>query len=236
MDLWFGDSWVIGEELGRDTDNFDLNTFPNAKLGRDNPLKAFPTLISQFRKQKFINYAKVASSIDFALFQLTLFCKNRRDLIEDTSNPLTAFLCTTAQIRGYGFDHILDKHMHYYNARRKSDTPIYDSVVAINSFYNLCKLNNIKCIVIPIFCDLTIPNSIERIVLFDDAIVTKTSLVELTFGEKFIDDRLYEQNLSENEIYLHLSSKDWISPNVMHPNIIGHKKLAYKFIELLENR
>ena len=232
MDLWFGDSWPIGNELGPMDAKYDAEIFPNA-CGGDNPLKAFSTLVSTHRKQQFINFAKNAASIDFALYQLTLFCNSRKDLLNQPNTPLTAFLCTTAQIRGYGFDHILDKHVHYFNERRKSITPIYDSIVAINAFYTLCKMHNIKCIIIPIFCDIMIPTNLEQIVLFGDALLTKTSLVELAFNEKFIDDKLYEQNVPENTIYEILASKDWITPNRMHPNIIGHRKLAYKLIELL---
>lgn len=238
MDLWFGDSWPIGEELGQDTDIIDQTVFPNAVvgLGRDNPLKAFSTLVSKHRNKKFINFSMSASSIDFALLQLILFCKNRKDVLEDITEQHTAFLCTTAQIRGYGYDHILNKNIHYFNDHRKSITPIYDSIVAINSFYTLCNMYKIRCIIIPIFCDLIIPDTLERIVLFDDSILTRTSLVELTFGQKFIDDRLYDQSVSENEIYKHLASKEWISQyRGLHPNVIGHRKLAYKLIELLEN-
>jgi|688.fasta_scaffold423527_2 hypothetical protein len=236
MDLWFGDSWPIGNELGPIDAEYDAEFFPNAR-GGDAPLKAFSTLVSLHRKQKFINFAKNAASLDFALHQLTVFCNSRKDLLTNTDEPLTAFLCTTAQIRGYGFDHLLNKHYHYFNNARKSSTPIYDSLIAINSFYSLCKLHNIKCIIIPIFCDLLIPESLDHIVLFKDSVLIDKSLVEYTFNEKLIDDKLYEIfGAAEMDIYSHLASKEWISPNQMHPNIIGHRKLAYKLIELLENR
>jgi hypothetical protein len=235
MDLWFGDSWPVGNELGPMDAKYDIEIFPNAR-GGDNPLKAFSTLVSNHRKHQFINFAKNAASIDFALYQLTLFCNSRKDLLNQPNKPLTAFLCTTAQIRGYGFDHLLNKNHHYFNNERKSSTPIYDSLIAINAFYSLCKLHNIRCIIIPIFCEILIPKNLEQLVLFKDAILIDKPLVEHTFGEKLIDDSLYElADSAEMDIYSHLASKEWISPNRMHPNLIGHRKLAYKLIELLEN-
>lgn len=237
MDLWFGDSWPIGEELGQSTDSFDKNIFPNVKVGADNPLKAFSTLVSKYRGVSFINFARSASSIDFSLYQLMKFCAENKSLIENYNKQFTAFLCITAQIRGFGIDHVTGKHQHYFNNYRKSvdETAIYDSIVALNSFYSICKLYNFHCHFIPVFCDLIIPTELEHMVMFDSAIISKTSLVELTFGEKFIDDSLYIKGVSENDMYKHLTLKDWISPNRMHPNIIGHKRIAYKLIELLDN-
>jgi len=91
-------------------------------------------------------------------------------------------------------------------------------------------------VIIPIFCDLIIPEEFNHIVLFNSAILAKTSLVELAFNEKLVDDSLYNQGIPERKIYEHLKNKDWIKPNIMHPNIMGHRKLAYKLIELLQNR
>lgn len=239
MDLWFGDSWPVGNELNRFTDKnvkCDTDIFINA--GRDdNPLKSFSTLVSKHRNQKFLNFARNAGSLDFALNQLMIFCNLRKDILDKHKNNITAFLCTTAQTRGYGYDHILKKHIHYHTDVVKSITPIYDSLVAINSFYSICKIFNINCIIIPVFCDIVIPNTLERMVIFKDAVLTDKSLVEHTFNEKLIDETLYEMpNVSENDIQSHLRNKDWIKPNFLHPNIQGHRKLAYKLIELLERK
>lgn len=236
MDLWFGDSWPIGNELGHSDATHDVKIFPNA-ASDDAPLKAFSTLVSRHRKQQFINFSKNGGSIEYALYQLTLFCNSHTDLLTNCrEEPLTAFLCTTAQTRGYGFDHLLNRHHHYVNNRRKSLTPIYDSLMSINSFYLLCKLYDIKCIIVPIFCEINIPDSLENIVLFKDSVLTNKSLVEHTFNEKLIDNKLYEiPDITVRAIYKHLADKDWISPNTMHPNVGGHRQLAYKLIELLEN-
>lgn len=236
MDLWFGDSWPIGGELGTIDAVHDPSIFPNAEPG-NNPLKAFPTLVSNHRSTSFINFARAASSIDFCLYQLIKFCTENQSLIEQSNEQVTVVLCITAQIRGFGIDHITGKHLHYFDNQRKSvdETAIYDSIVALNSFYSICKLYNFQCHFIPIFCNLMIPSELEHMVMFDSAVISRTSLVELTFGEKLIDDSLYIKNVSENEIYKHIRMKDWIFPNRMHPNIIGHRRLAYKLIELLDN-
>ena len=237
MDLWFGDSWVIGQELGLDISNIDKSVFPNVEPG-DNPLHAFPTLISKHRKAEFINFAKSAASIEYALFQLVKFCTANHENLINSAGSHTAFLCLTAQIRGFGINYLTGKHLHYFNNYRKSkdDTEVYDSIMTVNSFYSICKLYNIDCVIIPVFCDFLIPEEFRHLTLFDSALLTDVSLVEETFGEKFIDIKIHETSMSENDFYLLLSSKDWISPNIMHPNIIGHRKLAYKLIELLENR
>jgi hypothetical protein len=246
MDLWFGDSWTIGEEIQPATEPYDRSVFPNINDTFENPFKAFSTYVSTQRSNEYINFAKSASSIDFALYNLLKIFANEtsedfqkiKEKIQEDAGPHTAFLCLTAQVRGFGIAYPLIKHRHYHTSIRKSvhNTEIYDSLVAINCFYSVCKNSNINCIIIPIFTDLVIPKEFEHIVLFESAILSKTSLVELTFGEKLIDDSLYNNpELSEAEIYKHLQQKEWISPNRMHPNIIGHRKLAYKLIELLEN-
>lgn len=235
MDLWFGDSWPIGCELGKPGDKIPKVIFPHARVGKDNPFKAFSTIVSTTRDQQFLNFAKSGGSIEYALYQLVKFCKKRNSIIKSSTEQLTAFLCLTAQIRSFGYEYISGKELHYVNdyQNRKSITPIYDSLMALNSFYAICKMHNIKCVMIPIFCDLIIPDNLEHIVLFDKSLITKTSLVELTFGSKLIDDELYKQEIHEIDIYSHLESLDWISPNKMHPNENGHLKLANKFIELL---
>jgi hypothetical protein len=237
MDLWFGDSWPIGCELGKLDDTFPRVLFPYARVGRDNPLKAFSTIVSENRNQQFVNFAKSGASIEYALYQLVKFCKKRNSFLKTSSEQLTAFLCLTAQIRGFGFEYVTGRDIHYVNEyqNRKSITPVYDSLIALNSFYAICKMHNINCVMIPIFCDLLIPDNLQNIVLFDDSLLTNTSLVELTFGNKLIDDALYDQEMHEADIYAHLASLDWISPNKMHPNEQGHIKLANKLSELLDS-
>jgi hypothetical protein len=232
MDLWFGDSWPIGSELGAITDTFDKNIFPNVEIGRDNPLKAFPHYISTYRNQSYINFSRGASSIDYALHQLIKFCTTAYS----TSEQYTAFLCATAQNRGFGISSALSKDIHYGNNENKTqhDLFIYDSIISLNCFYSVCTIHNITCYIIPIFCDLILPPNLQNLVLFKDSILTNSSLVEETFNTKFIEDS-----------YTHIEDKyhgsgicaqyDWIRPNLIHPNVQGHKKLAYKLIELLEN-
>lgn len=247
MDLWFGDSWTIGEELKNAPDPYDRSVFPNVSDKIENPFKAFSTYASTQRNKEYINFAKSASSIDFALYNLLKISADNtaedfqtiKEKIKGDAGPHTAFLCLTAQVRGFGIDYPIIKHRHYHTSIRKSvhSTEIYDSLVAINCFYSVCKNSNIDCVIIPIFTDLVIPKEFEHIVLFESAVLSKTSLVELTFGEKLIDDNLYNnKELTETEIYEHLQQKDWIQPNKCHPNMIGHKKLAYKLVELLQNR
>jgi len=230
MDLWFGDSWPIGFELGEKTNSFDKTIFPNVTIGEDNPLKAFPHYVSSHRNKKYINFARRAASIEFSLNQLIKFCNTSYD----PNIKYTAFLCTTAQIRGFGKSFTLNRDFHYSenNLKTPHDIFVYDSIICINSFYAICDMFKIDCVVIPIFCNLLIPSVFDDLILFKNSLLTKTTLVEETFNIKFIEDtygKMESYSKAPNELY------DWIKPNDLHPNIIGHRKLAYKLIELLEN-
>lgn len=224
MDLWFGDSWPIGSELGTPSNKFDKTIFPNAVVSIDNPLKAFPHFVSLYRKQPYINFACGGSSIDFSLNQLIKFCSTTYD----TNVKYTAFLCTTSQLRGYGESHLLDKIFHYRNKQSKTehDIYIYDSIISITAFYSICKMHQIECYIIPVFCNLLIPKKMDSLALFKESLLCDTSLVEKTFNVNYLD--AVEKGLAR--------AYSWIKPNqCMHPNFAGHRKLAYKVIELLES-
>lgn len=235
MDLWFGDSWTIGAELGDAGDIFDKTVFPDVKVGRDNPLKAFPHHVSAYRKTPYINFARGASSIEYCLDRLINFCTTRYD----PRLEYTAFLCATAQNRGFGISDVLNRELHYFDHGNKTeyDICIYDSIVALSSFYSVCKIYNIQCHIVPIFCDLILPDQFSNLVLFSDALLTNTCLVEETFKIEFVEDAFNSlPNTGTDGKYEICTYLDWIHPNTIHPNIVGHRKLAYKLIELLENR
>jgi hypothetical protein len=285
MDLWFGDSWAIGAELGinelknrpgfislkqraayilnkqdglaridndcsamvrsnvNSTSNvFDRHIFPNVIVGLDNPLMAFPAFVSAHRNQQYINFAKNGSSVQFALHQLVTFCSSNADKLTKTTTKYTAFLCLTALVRSFGINSITNNHHHWHNNNIKSDnnTVVYDSLMAINCFYATCKMYNIDCVIIPIWCDLTIPDNttFNELILFNNSILSHTSLVELTFSDKFfvLDFSSTNIEVAAKNFSIDIKSKEWITPNTSHPNELGHKKLAHKLIELLENR
>jgi hypothetical protein len=236
MYLWFGDSWPIGSELGSPNDNFDSQTFPNVLIGRDNPTKAFPHLVSKYKNTPYINFAKGGSSIDYALYSLLNFCKNKID----KNVKYTAFLCLTAQTRGFGILYSQNKFIDYNYSDDRNDLKtdldmcIYESVIALNCFYLLCNKFNIDCKFIPIFCDLIIPEHMEHIFIADEAVITVKSLVELTFGTPFLENN-FSTISPDSDTLTGIGSLEWVRPNLSHPNMMGHRKLAYKIIELIEN-
>jgi hypothetical protein len=267
MDLWFGDSWAIGSELGinefkgcselislkrrqriysfkkhrSDTSNvFDRHIFPNAVDGIDNPLKAFPAFVSAHRNQRYINFAMAGGSVQFALHQLVTFCSSNADKLTKNTTKYTAFLCLTVLVRSFGIHSMTTKHHHRFNnIKLDNNTVVYDSLMAINCFYATCKMYNIDCVIIPIFCDLTIPDNtaFNELILFNNSILSHTSLAELTFGDKlFALDVSTNIEVAVENFSIDIKSKEWITPNTSHPNELGHKKLAHKLIELLENR
>lgn len=238
MDLWFGDSWVIGSELinEKPAPRLNIARYPNAKVNRDRPDSAFPHYVSAYRNRKYINFAKGASSIEYALSQLIKFCTSSYN----PEKQYTAFLCVTTQNRGYGFSFTTGKEHHYCNGLFKSeqDLCIYDSIVALNSFYAVCKMHNIECFIVPVFCDVLIPT---KHVLFLDSLITLTNLVKETYNIDFIETAMYNPYIEENATEPdHPCSKvaqlNWIKPNYNHPNIQGHKDLAKTLIKLLSEK
>lgn len=221
VDLWFGDSWPIGTELGSPTDSLDASIYPNAKLGIDNPMLAFSQHVSDHRQHKVINFARGGSSLDFALYSLLSFCKSRFD----SNINYTAFLCLSEQARGFGISTTLNKHFHFGRGSPKSkfDLYIHDSLIVLNSFYLICKNYNIDLKIIPVFSNFEFPELFNNINFIEEHNwVCKESITYLTFGEHMRD--------ANGEIDF---NKDWIKPNEMHANAYGHKMIANKIISLL---
>lgn len=221
VDLWFGDSWPIGTELGSPNDSIDKSIYPNAKLGVDNPMLAFPQHVSNHRQHPVINFARGGSSLDFALYSLMSFCKNTYD----SGKTYTAFLCLSEQARGFGISGVLNKHFHFGRGSPKSkfDLYIYDSMIALNSFYLICNKYNIDLKIIPIFSNFDFPAILSNIQFIEEHNwVCHESITYLTFGEHMRDA---DGNMDFD--------KYWIRPNEMHANAVGHKIIADKIISLL---
>lgn len=221
VDLWFGDSWPIGTELGSSTDSIDLSIYPNAKLGIDNPMLAFSQHVSDHRQNKLINFARGGSSLDFALYSLLSFCKSKFD----PKINYTAFLCLSEQARGYGISNLLKKHFHFSrgNPKSKFDLYVHDSMVALNSFCLICKNFGIDLKIIPVFSNFEFPEQFDNINFIEDHNwVCKESITYLTFNEHMCNDK--------GEVDF---NKHWIVPNEMHANAYGHKMIANKIISLL---
>lgn len=222
IDLWFGDSWPIGNELGTSLDTtLDSSIYPNAKLGVDNPMLAFPQHVSDQRQNKLINFARSSSSLDFALYCLMSFCKSS---LKSNIN-YTAFLCLSEQGRGFGRSNLLNKHFHFGQGSPKSkfDLYLHDSLIALNSFYLICKNFNIQLKILPVFSNFEFPQQFDDINFIEEHNwICKESITYLTFGEHMRD--------SNGELDF---DKYWIKPNKMHANAVGHKMIANKIISLL---
>lgn len=221
VDLWFGDSWPIGTELGtlESLKSIDKNIYPYARLG-DDPTLAFSHHVSEFRQHEILNLARGGSSLDFALYNLMSFCRNKH-------NPninYTAFLCLSEQGRAFGMSGLLNKHFHFTAGRKsKFDLYMYDSIIALNSFYLICKNYNIELKILPVFSNFTFPISLNHINFIEESNwICKESITYLTFGEHMRN--------ADGEVDF---DKDWIKPNKQHANAAGHKLIADKIINLL---
>jgi hypothetical protein len=254
VDLWFGDSWPSGSELYKTHGETTETSLEGKYFWQDyavylsRPDLAFPHWVSTHRNNCYINFSGSGRSLDFALYQLTKFCKE--NLNPDTK--YTVFLCTTAQSRKFAID-IAGQHHHrqlirFHHPNTKAIDQdfafsIYNSTVCLNNFYLLCYRYNIDLKIIPVWDFFESHSEID--IVPDNAWLSKIPLTKLAFGEDFDlnncekpGDDIYNANgighaLGRKAVAHHLRNHPYIKPMVMHPNIDGHKKLAETIINLL---
>lgn len=244
IDLWFGDSWVIGSELWNTTPKRETpkKIFPWRGLG-DNPYHAFSTLTSFARQRTFYNFAKTGGSSHFALYNLISFLKNNYK----DSNKYTAFLCLTGETRNFSIN--LNDEMLHYNINFTDEhrdegilneykfdpgLSVYENTLTLNYFNTLCQQHDIELIIVPLWTTNFIYDRVNTIPE-NNWLLTENTLVELSFGKKFTDIlcRL------DNRKILYLDDKiynKYFTPSIDHPNTEGHKMLANTLLEKLDAR
>jgi len=234
VDIWLGDSWVVGSEL------YDLVSNPKALPRsrypyynpevnyRDYPLLSYPHIVSTKRKNLYYNLGKASSGIDFSVISLLKFIKSY--YYQPYLNSYTVFMSLTCQSR-YTIDRYDGTfgHMNNEYERHGTDTGIQRSVMALNQVYLLSKHCGFTLYVIPIFEEY-IEYPVERhsynIVPEKDVWLTKTPLVTSLFGLE-----------SFSKIFREFTEEDrYIYPCKSHPNIEGHKVIADYILSLLEKR
>jgi hypothetical protein len=228
--FWFGDSWVVGDELD---------------LGKD---ATFAKLTSDYFNAECVNLGECGSSVDAVLWQ---FYKIK----EQVSPGDIMFFCLTANHRVSLFDqdkslkHIIpgvmyEKHNpHVYKDHwfKYFDTPAqrifnYDKV--INLLFLQCQHLNIHCYFANIFTAET--NSIIDIVPKEHWLIAKNSclaqciLPVISQNGLLLDDcpELTTEEWKKQEPLV----KKYIRPNWHHPNALGHKKISELIIESLINK
>lgn len=250
IDLWFGDSWVIGSELAVHYGKSDFSSkfFPTMKHKLDdNPYEcearpdlSFAGLVSKKRKSIYFNFAIEGGSYNFAYYQLMQFCKKYKSRLSD----VTVFLGTTGQTRDFALDLLNIEHhfiphvfkdIHSRFEDKKSDIKfsIYDSTVVLNAFYQACYYYNLKLVIIPIWCIFEEKTQIYAVP--DDAwlIPRNRTIVEETIFQDYPMSNIEPESENHNSLLSSHRQNKYIYPCLVHPNKEGHEKIASRIIELL---
>jgi len=230
---WFGDSWVYGDELEKQTNGESFKNFTFAKL------------VSDHYEQSCINLSVCGGSNDLMLYE---FYKIYNRLTADD----TVFFLLTADYRTSFFDELTLKNVlpHYYSKHnahphcdiwykffdsKKQSAFQYDRV--INLIYLWCKQIGVDCRFANLFApqNTNIFNVVppENWLLPQDQCLAKF-ILPVTKDQQLILDDCSE--ITELEWAQQKPAVDqYIRPNYCHPNIDGHEKIANGIINILNN-
>jgi hypothetical protein len=238
VDLWFGDSWVVGAELGDHYGEKILSKkfFPCHHRYCRGDL-AFPALVSNHRKTVHFNLGLEGGSYNFAYHQLIKFCKKNPNNLKGA----TVFLCTTGQTRDFALD-LMNREHHFlphvaeimHKPEHKSDIQyaIYDSTVILNAFYHACCFYGLKLFVIPVWC--IFEENAEVYAIPDEVWLKPRNQIifnEIAYPYPIVS---MEPNSGDtSEILYKMENNNLIRPCSYHPNKQGHEKIAAKIIDLL---
>lgn len=229
MFLWFGDSWIIGSELGDpDVKITPTPAYPNVGLG-DQPMLAYPRLVSDHYNENHINFAKAGGSIHFAAFEMN------RLILEDykVTEPTTAFLNHTGELRRFGIatnkstwhegagrPNIADQTEDEKTLANREPFCLYDYVMALNHFYLAAHKLGINVVIYNCWCLSELWD--EYCVIPDECFYSEEYETLSQYMAGTDGSLTHEESM---EIYF-----DW----KQHPNEIGHKLLAKKMISMLD--
>lgn len=246
IDVWFGDSWVIGTGLYDEIFQQDKSMtpelhyqrlkqtkqFPNLTRDWSHPEYSFASLTSKRRGVDFINYAFPGGSMEFQLYNMAKFFKE----VYQPDIEYTFFFCVSGTTRAFFIDDIEYKHYHVHPNGQLSkesnhnfltdkwNTPFffeYNNTRVLNQVMFLCKNYNIKLHLIQTWEQFTPSKHVD---VFD--LSTRYLLPGTLFKETF-GVEAYEIWYTDNEI-----KNKYI--NDYHVNLLGHKKLHEKLMELLD--
>jgi hypothetical protein len=243
IDLWFGDSWVIGSELGEYYGKKTLSKkfFPAHHENCRADL-SFAKLVSDHRDSVYFNFAIDGGSYNHAYYQLVKFCKKHKNLTN-----ATAFLCTTGQTRDFALDFFDEQHHFIPHVFRSPDTrfdlhksdlkfSLYDSTVILNSFYHACHYYGIRLIIIPIWCIFEENRHVYSIPDENWLIPRDQNITSMTIFKNYPISNMEPQSGEPDALLANHKQNQYIYPCQLHPNTEGHKKIASKIIELLQQK
>jgi hypothetical protein len=236
IDLWFGDSYMVGAELSYSHGPYTLNADNHlfVRPERDRPDLAYPHLVSTQRNVPYINLGKGGSSIEFQVMKLTQFCKNTHNF--NTTN-YTAFFSLPPQDRGFKITN-QGKEIHekstdrkWWHMNKELDVTVYNATKLINYLYLLCKEYNITPWFFSQVSLVELNNEID-IVPEENWLVSKnTCLINESFGLTECISSWEDRDNQNNPSFF-----VYIRPCENHPNILGHRVIAETILKKLPNK
>lgn len=225
VDLWFGDSYVLGSELATHLGPYSLNDKKHMPLlsfvrKQDRPDLAFPDIVSNHRNITYINYGIGASSIETQLNLLTTFCKHT--IIDDIK--YTAFFCLPLQERRFTIKNNREIKQictrKFWQNNSDLEHNFYDTTIVLNSIYNICLRYNITPYFIPTYSSVMLLEEFNQVPDSAWLIHRDTCLTQVSWNFKDII------NWRSIEFKSNLIYRMYVSPCRNHPNTYGHQALA----------
>lgn len=222
IDVWVGDDWTIGSELGIFWPCFANTTseqFPYLRPNDDIASKSYAGLVSKARGTKYYNLSKANGGIHLNLYSLSTF--------DPGEEQVTVFLSNTYETRRFALDimgepricagaeHAIPVDNPMENDAMLHDRnmyAIYDYTIALNHIYLLCLRRG---------WDLKIINTWYVPRLHDDVLIVP-------------DDRFLNK---DRAIFLWGDSivTKYFRPCADRPNLKGHELIAKHILHLLGN-
>ena len=232
--FWFGDSWVVGDELVSPTNqNFD---------------KTFAYLTSKYFEAECVNFGQPGSSLDDVVYEFFR-------AVPKISGDDTVFFCLTAnhRVSFFGIDGNIKRVMpnviyekqkpHPYGLQwyKFFDTPAqrtFHQDRNINLLHYFCKDRNIK----HFFCNLFTVETSTMIDMVPEQywLVPKSRCLANAILPTIDSENLYlddHPNLTDAQWAAQKSAVDfYIRPNWAHPNKHGHACIAELLIDKLKSK
>jgi hypothetical protein len=232
--FWFGDSWVVGDELV---------TASNHKFD-----KTFAYLTSKHFNAECQNLGECGSSYDDIVYQFYQALPNitRKDTVFFclTANHRVSFFDNTGKIKRVMPNQIYEKQKpHPYRLQwyKYFDSPaqrIFNQDKNINLLHYWCKDKGIRhffCNLFTTESDKLIDDVPEKYWLFSKNTCLASTILPIIDSENlYLDDH---PNLTNEQWNMQQQAVDqYIRPNWAHPNEKGHAKIAEALIKKLKKQ
>jgi hypothetical protein len=225
----FGDSWPAGAELS-------------------NPMDAFPFQLGTLLNMTTLNQACPATSIDHAVFQFLTFFKNYNKPSWPWSGPgwfnqrrqteYVVLFCLTGKSRSWRLTQSGTEELHprsktpqsvnYYKYIQSDELDDFNRIKNILLVQEICKKYNTPCYFVSNWETVPQFHMIDSELLYSKTLVEILDVPTMELDKRGIStcDTLY----SLVELF---EKSEYIVPNVSHPNIKGHAKIAEELFKWL---